>query len=92
MNRKYYNLGGILIDILFILLSFYFSFGFCATYLYQKDTFIIGVAICIISDLLIWELIYEFILSIFYMQRKCGKICITIIEFLNRMRTVKSLN
>ena len=92
MNRKYYNLGGILIDILFILLSFYFSFGFCATYLYQKDTFIIGVAICIISDLLIWELIYEFLLSIFYMQRKCGKICIKIIEFLNRMRTVKSLN
>ena len=90
--KFYYNLGGILINLIYIIMSIYFSFGFCATYLYQNKTFIIGVSITIISDLIICEIIYEMFLALLYKYRKNGNLIIKIGEFLNRLRTIKSLN
>ena len=90
--KFYYNLGGILIDIIYIIMSIYFSFGFCATYLYQKNSFIIGIIIIIINDLIICEVIYEMFLALLYKYRKKGNLIIKIGEFLNRLRTIKSLN
>jgi hypothetical protein len=90
--KFYYNLGGILIDLFYIIISIYFSFGFCATYLYQNKTFIIGIIITIINDLIIYEIIYEMFLALLYKYRKNGSFIIKIGEFLNRLRTIKSLN
>ena len=87
-----YNILAIILDIFYILVSFYFSFGFCATYLYQKKSFIGGIIFGIISDITLFELLYEFILSILYKYRKKGRCIIQISEFLNKMRTIRALN
>ena len=38
-GRIFWNILGIIIQVVYIIVGFYFAFGFCATYYYQRSTF-----------------------------------------------------
>lgn len=90
-HRFWWNFLGVLIHWLFIFCSIYFAFGFCATYYYQRTTFFVGFLVTFLSDIIIFEVLWELVIAFFYSIRHKGRCCIRICELLNYMRNVKSL-
>ncbi len=52
---------------IYLFLDFYFSFGFCAVYIYQRGIFILCLIITIIRDFLLLEILWELYLC-FYIK------------------------
>ena len=90
-HRCCWNFLGVIIQFIYFLISFYFAFCFVCTYSYQSKTYILSIVITILSDILIFEFLWEFILAFLYIIKKKGRCIIYIAEFLNRMRHMKTL-
>jgi hypothetical protein len=90
-ERKWWNIFGLIIIFIYIFLGFYFSFGFCAVYIYQRSTFILCLILTIISDFLIWEFLWELFLCFLYSIRNSCRCMVIFGEFLNRMKFMKNL-
>ena len=90
-NRCHWNILGVIIQFIFTIISFYFSFCFVCIYAYKKKTFTYAILITILLDLFFFEFIWELILGFLFLIRKRGRGFIYIAEFLNRMRSMKTL-
>ena len=90
-ERKWWNIFGLIIIFIYIFLGFYFSFGFCAVYIYQRSTFILCLILTIISDFLLWEFLWELFLCFLYSIRNSCRCMVIFGEFLNRMKFMKNL-
>ena len=90
-HRFCWNLLGVIIQFIYFIISFYFGFCFVCTYAYQRKTYILSIIVTLLSDILIFEFLWEFILAFLYIIKKKGRCIIYIAEFLNRMRHMKTL-
>lgn len=87
-NLFVYIFFGILL--LIVLVSFYFSFGFCAVYKSQVITYLICFGANIVIDLLLFEFLVEAIIMLFYSLKE-NNICLNILYFLNTFKSDKVL-
>ena len=90
-HRFWWNFLGVFIQWIYYFVSIYFSFGFCATYYYQRTTFFWAFIISFCLDILLFEFIWELIISLLYAIRNKGRCVIRLCEFLNRMRNMRTL-
>jgi hypothetical protein len=65
---------GIIILFILILVSFYFTFGYCAIYSGAQKTFVTGWVVAILIDALLFEFVLEFFIACMYYCRNgfCG--------------------
>ena len=68
-GRLFWNILGIIIQIVYIVMGFYFAFGFCATYYYQRSTFTLALICTCGFDFLISEFLWEIIIMIKKMEK-----------------------
>ena len=87
----WWNLSGVIIQWIYNVVAIYFAFGFCATYYYQRTTFFIAFVTTVLADLIIVEVLWEFVIAVLYAIRKKGRCILTLCEFLSRMRNVKQV-
>ena len=85
------NIIAIILQFCCFVISFYCSFGFCATYKYQSFTFLICFAFGLAIDCFILEFIYEIFIGFLFSIRKRGRFIITCAERLNSLRFIKLL-
>ena len=81
----------IVMQCLIFIVSFYFSFGFCATYKTQAGTFGIGFICVIILDAFGLEFAYEGFITLLYRYRQRGKVWLVLGYTLNQWRFQKCL-
>lgn len=55
----WWNFLGVFIEWIFIIVSIYFAFGFCATYYYQRTTFFMAYVITAIAHLVVLEILWK---------------------------------
>ena len=90
-GRFFWNILGFIIQLFYIFIGFYFSFGFCATYSYQRSTFGLGLIITIFFDLIITEPLWEILIGLLYYIRDYGRIVLFFGTILNTLRNIKHL-
>ena len=90
-GRLFWNILGVVIQIIFIVMGFYFSFGFCATYYYQRYTYILALICTIAFDFTFGELGWEVIIGFLYYFRDVGRIIVFFGTLFNTMRNIKHL-
>ena len=90
-HRFWWNFLGVLIQWIYIIVGFHFSFTFCPVYYYQKKTFLLAYFVTIISDILFFEFLWECIIMIMFHLRKIGGVIVRLGEFFNRARNIKHL-
>ena len=90
-GRIFWNILGIVIQIIYIFIGFYFSFGFCATYSYQRSTFSFSLICTCIFDFLISEFLWEIIIGLLFYIRDIGRLIVFIGTILNTLRNIKHL-
>ena len=90
-HRFWWNFLGVLIQWIYIIVGFHFSFTFCPVYYYQKKTFLLAYLVTIVSDILIFEFLWESIIMIMFCLRKIGGFIVRLGEFFNRIRYIKTL-
>ena len=90
-GRFFWNILGFIIQLFYIFIGFYFSFGFCATYSYQRSTFGLGLIITILFDLIITEPFWEILIGLLYYIRDYGRIVLFFGTILNTLRNIKHL-
>ena len=73
-------------------ISFYVNFGFTVVWKVQNGAFIFCFCFCIVFDLLIFELVIEAIIGIFYDKRRGHGTMRVIGEFMNRARNYRCLS
>ena len=61
-GRFFWKLLGVIIQVIYIIMGFYFAFGFCATYYYQRTTFILALICTLAWDFFVAEIDWIFIL------------------------------
>ena len=90
-GRFFWNILGLIIQVIYIGIGFYFSFGFCATYSYQKSTFFLGLIITCLFDFFILEFVWEIIIGLLFYIRDYGRIIVFFGTFFNMLRNIKHL-
>ena len=90
-GRLFWNILGIVIDVIFILMGFYFAFGFCATYYYQRSTFTLALILTIGFDFLIAEIVWEVIIGLLFYIRNWGRVIVFFGTLFNSLRNIKHL-
>ena len=90
-GRFFWKLLGIIIQIIYIISGFYFSFGFCATYYYQRSTFILALICTIIWDFLVTEFAWEIFIAFLFYFRDIGRIIVFFGTLFNKLRDIKHL-
>ena len=81
----------VIVEIVIWCIGFYFSFGFCATYVKQNSSFITGMAVIIGVDCFVFEFVYEGVIVVLYRFRKWKRGVLVVGEFMNLWRNVKVL-
>ena len=90
-GRLFWNILGIIIQIFYIIIGFYFSFGFCATYSYQSSTFCFALICTCGFDFLICEFLWEIIIGILFYFRDVSRLLVFLGTILNTLRNIKHL-
>jgi len=90
-GRFFWNLLGIIIQVIFIVVGFYFAFGFCATYYYQRSTFTLALICTLGFDFLVSEFLWEIIIGLLFYIRDCGRIIVFLGTLFNTLRNIKHL-
>ena len=67
------------------------SFTFSAVYSVQGLTLFVSFIFVICFDYLIMEILYELCVALLYLLRKRGGVFLSLSEFINHSRTVKTL-
>ena len=90
-QHKWNEFVYIVVEIVVWCVGFYFSFGFCATYVAQASSFIVGIAFIVGFDCFVFEFAYEGIIVVLYRFRKWKRGVLIVAEFMNSWRNVKVL-
>ena len=90
-GRFFWNFLGILIQMLYLIIGFYFSFGFCATYSYQGNTFCLGLILTCAIDFIVTEIVWEIIIALLFYIRDYGRLVVFFGTLLNTLRNIKHL-
>ena len=91
-GRLFWKILGLIIQILYITSGFYFSFGFCATYYYQRSTYFFAIICTILWDCFVAEFAWEIFLAFLFYFRDEGRIIVFFGVLLNKMRDIKHLS
>ena len=90
-GRIFWNILGVIIQILYIFIGFYFSFGFCATYSYQSSTFCFALICTCGFDILVGELLWEIIIGFLFYIRNFSRLVLFLGTLFNNLRNIKHL-
>ena len=90
-NRFFWNITGIIIQIIYIFIGFYFSFGFCATYSYQSSTFCFALICTCGFDFLVAEFLMEIIIGFLFYIKNFSKLVVFFGTLFNTLRNIKHL-
>ena len=90
-GRIFWNILGVIIQILYVIIGFYFSFGFCATFSYQSSTFCLGLIIIVLFDFIIAEPVWEIVIGLLYYVRDWGRLIVFFGTIFNSLRNIKHL-
>ena len=90
-GRLFWKILGVIIQIIYILGGFYFAFGFCATYYYQRTTFILALICTILLDFFIAEFAWEIFIALIYYFRDVGRVIVFFGTVFNKLRDIKHL-
>lgn len=90
-GRFFWNVLGVLIQIIFTFAGFYFSFGFWVTYYYQRNTFLLAIVITCGIDFIFTEFFWEIIIGLLFYFRDIGRIILILGMIFNRLRNIKHL-
>ena len=90
-GRTFWKILGIIIQIIYIIGGFYFSFGFCATYYYQRTTFILALICTIAWDFFVAEFAWEIFIAFLYYFRDIGRVIVFFGMLFNKLRDIKHL-
>ena len=90
--QGYKALIGYIICFILWVLSFYTTFGFTVVWKYQNIAFYICLALSFILDFVLFELIFEGIIAIFFNYRRENKFMRIAGEFLNRLRNYRCMS
>ena len=90
-GRLFWNILGIIIQVIFIVVGFYFAFGFCATYYYQRSTFALALICTCGFDFLISEFVWEIIIGLLFYVRNWGRVIVFLGTLFNSLRNIKHL-
>ena len=88
-GRFFWNILGLLLQLIYIFFGFYFSFGFCATYYYQRNSFCLALVCTCGIDFLFTEFIWEIIIGLLYYISDLGRIPLFFGTLFNRLRNIK---
>jgi hypothetical protein len=91
-GRFFWKLLGIIIQVIYIIAGFYFSFGFCATYYYQRTTFILALICTVALDFFVTEFAWEIFIALLYYFRDVGRIIVFFGALFNKLREIKHLS
>ena len=90
-GRLFWKILGVIIQIIYILGGFYFAFGFCATYYYQRTTFILALICTMLLDFFIAEFAWEIFIALLYYFRDVGRVIVFFGTLFNKLRNIKHL-
>ena len=72
--------------------AFYISVGFVAVWKVQKVEWVVCVVIAFCMDFVLFEIVFELIIGIFYSQRETNEVCTKICIFLDKVRNYRCLS
>ena len=90
-GRLFWNILGLIIQFIYIFIGFYFAFGFCATYYYQRSTFTLALICTCGFDFIVAEVVWEVVIGLLFYIRDWGRIIVFFGTLLNTMRNIKHL-
>ena len=90
-GRIFWNILGVLTQLIYIIIGFYFSFCFCSTYHYQRSTFCLGLILTCAFDFIISEPVWEIIIGFLFYIRDAGRIIVFFGTLFNTLRNIKHL-
>ena len=90
-GRIFWNILGIIIQIIYIVMGFYFAFGFCATYYYQRTTFTLAMICTLALDFFVTEFAWEIFIGFLYYFRDVGRVIVFFGTLFNKLRDIKHL-
>jgi len=90
-GRLFWKILGVIIQIIYIVGGFYFAFGFCATYYYQRTTFILALICTVALDIFVMEFAWEILIALLYYFRDVGRIIVFFGTLFNKLRDIKHL-
>ena len=90
-GRLFWKILGVIIQIIYIVGGFYFAFGFCATYYYQRTTFILALICTVALDFFVMEFAWEILIALLYYFRDIGRIIVFFGTLFNKLRDIKHL-
>ncbi len=90
-GRILWKILGVVIQWIYIILGFYFSFGFCATYPYQKGTFIVALGVTIGFDIILGEFLWELVICLLYYHKDIGRCLVFFGTVFNLLRNINHL-
>jgi hypothetical protein len=90
-GRLFWNILGIIIQVIYIVVGFYFSFGFCATYYYQRSTYTLALICTCGFDFLVAEFLWEIIIGLLFYIRDWGRVIVFFGTLFNTLRNIKHL-
>ena len=90
-GRIFWNILGIIIQVVYIIVGFYFAFGFCATYYYQRSTFALALICTLGFDFLVAEFLWEIVIALLFYIRDVSRIIVFLGTLFNTLRNIKHL-
>ena len=90
-GRLFWNILGTIIQLIYVSIGFYFSFGFCATYYLQKNSFCLAMALTCGIDFFFTEFIWEIFIGFLFYISDLGRIPVFFGTIFNRFRNIKRL-
>ena len=90
-GRLFWNILGTIIQLIYVSIGFYFSFGFCATYYLQNNSFCLAMALTCGIDFLFTEFIWEIFIGFLFYISDLGRIPVFFGTIFNRFRNIKHL-
>ena len=91
-GRFFWKLLGVIIQVIYIIMGFYFAFGFCATYYYQRTTFILALICTLAWDFFVAEIAWEILIGFLYYFRDIGRVIVFFGTLFNKLRDIKHLS
>ena len=90
-GRIFWNILGVIIQVIYIVVGFYFAFGFCATYYYQRSTFALALICTLGFDFLVAEFLWEIVIALLFYIRDVSRIIVFFGTLFNTLRNIKHL-
>ena len=90
-GRIFWKILGVIIQVILIITGFYFAFGFCATYYYQRTTYCLALICTLLWDFFISEFAWEILIGFLFYFRDVGRVIVFFGTLFNKLRDIKHL-